>query len=100
MLGDDYSTQDGPCGEIDIMELIGGEGYNDRTVYGTAHWSNNGSHASYGNTSLPNGEMFNDEFHVFSIVWNSNSIKWYVDNSLYPLNIANLSAFHQKFFLF
>ncbi|HAF46274.1 MAG TPA: glycoside hydrolase [Cryomorphaceae bacterium] len=101
MLGDDYSTAGWPsCGEIDIMELIGGEGYNDRTVYGTAHWSNNGSHASYGgNTSLPNGEMFNDEFHVFSIVWNSNSIKWYVDNSLYhTLNIANLSAFHQKFF--
>ena len=101
MLGDDYSTAGWPsCGEIDIMELIGGEGYNDRTVYGTAHWSNNGSHASYGgNTSLPNGEIFNDEFHVFSIVWNSTSIKWYVDDLLYHnLNITNLSAFHQKFF--
>lgn len=101
MLGDNFSTDGWPtCGEIDIMELIGGEGYNDRTVYGTAHWSNNGSHAEYGgNTSLPNGEKFNDEFHVFSIVWNSSSIKWYRDNMLYhSMNIGSLSAFHQKFF--
>ena len=48
MLGDNFSSAGWPtCGEIDIMELIGGDGYNDRTVYGTAHWSNNGSHAEY-----------------------------------------------------
>ena len=101
MLGDNFSSAGWPtCGEIDIMELIGGEGYNDRTVYGTAHWSNNGSHAEYGgNRSLPLGEKFNDEFHVFSIVWNSSSIKWYVDNSLYhTMNTASLTAFQNKFF--
>ena len=101
MLGDNFSSAGWPtCGEIDIMELIGGDGYNDRTVYGTAHWSNNGSHAEYGgNRSLPLGEKFNDEFHVFSIVWNSSSIKWYVDNSLYhTMNTASLSAFQNKFF--
>ena len=101
MLGDNFSSAGWPtCGEIDIMELIGGEGYNDRTVYGTAHWSNNGSHAEYGgNRSLPLGEKFNDEFHVFSIVWNSSSIKWYLDNSLYhTMNTASLTAFQNKFF--
>ena len=101
MLGDNFGSAGWPtCGEIDIMELIGGEGYNDRTVYGTAHWSNNGSHAEYGgNRSLPLGEKFNDEFHVFSIVWNSSSIKWYVDNSLYhTMNTASLTAFQNKFF--
>jgi len=101
MLGDNFGSAGWPtCGEIDIMELIGGDGYNDRTVYGTAHWSNNGSHAEYGgNRSLPLGEKFNDEFHVFSIVWNSSSIKWYVDNSLYhTMNTASLTAFQNKFF--
>ena len=101
MLGDNFGSAGWPtCGEIDIMELIGGDGYNDRTVYGTAHWSNNGSHAEYGgNKSLPLGEKYNDEFHVFSIVWNSNSIRWYVDNSLYhTMNTASLTAFQNKFF--
>jgi hypothetical protein len=101
MLGDNFSSAGWPtCGEIDIMELIGGDGYNDRTVYGTAHWSNNGSHAEYGgNKSLPLGEKYNDEFHVFSIVWNSSSIRWYVDNSLYhTMNTAALTAFQNKFF--
>ena len=101
MLGDNFGSAGWPtCGEIDIMELIGGDGYNDRTVYGTAHWSNNGSHAEYGgNKSLPLGEKYNDEFHVFSIVWNSSSIRWYVDNSLYhTMNTASLTAFQNKFF--
>ncbi|MGA0245482.1 MAG: family 16 glycosylhydrolase [Schleiferiaceae bacterium] len=101
MLGDNFGSAGWPtCGEIDIMELIGGDGYNDRTVYGTAHWSNNGSHAEYGgNKSLPLGEKYNDEFHVFSIVWNSSSIRWYVDNSLYhTMNTAALTAFQNKFF--
>jgi len=101
MLGDNFGSAGWPtCGEIDIMELIGGDGYNDRTVYGTAHWSNNGSHAEYGgNKSLPLGEKYNDEFHVFSIVWNSSSIRWYVDNSPYhTMNTAALTAFQNKFF--
>ena len=100
MLGDNFSTDGWPsCGEIDVMELIGGDGYNDRTVYGTAHWSNNGSHAEHsGNNSLISGK-YNDEFHVFSIVWDSGSIKWYRDDVQYhTLSISNLGAFKKKFF--
>ena len=52
------------CGEIDIMELIG-DGYNDRTVYGTAHWSNNKSCRVWGKQSLPLVEKYNDEFQLF-----------------------------------
>ena len=40
-----------------------------------------------------------DEFHVFSLVWNSSSIRWYVDNSLYhTMNTASMTAFQNKFF--
>lgn len=103
MLGDNISTVGWPsCGEIDIMELIGGAGANDRTVYGTAHWSDNGTHAQQGgNTVLPSGK-FADEFHVFSIVWTPNSITWLMDDVAYnTLNTtpAGLSAFQNKFFL-
>ncbi len=103
MLGDNITTVGWPsCGEIDIMEMIGGAGANDRTVHGTVHWSQNGSHAQFGNSkSLPSGK-FADEFHVFSIVWNQNSITWYLDNVPYntvDISPANMNAFKEKFFL-
>jgi len=103
MLGDNISTVGWPaCGEIDIMELVGGSGANDRTVYGTGHWSDNGTHAQQGgNKVLPSGK-FSDEFHVFSILWNQNSITWLVDDVPYnTLNttLAGLSEFQEKFFL-
>ena len=52
MLGENFSAVGWPsCGEIDIMEMIGGNGYNDRTVHGTAHWESNG-HAEYEGRTL------------------------------------------------
>lgn len=84
MLGSNISTVGWPkCGEIDIMEMIGGTG-KDNKIYGTVHWDNAGSYASYGgNQSLTNGQLFADEFHVFSIVWNASSITWYLDDVKY-----------------
>ena len=102
MLGDNFSTVGWPsCGEIDIMELIGGDGQNDRTVHGTGHWEQAG-HAQYGNSySLTSGK-FADEFHVFSVVWDANSIKWFMDDIQYSqldVTPAELSEFQEKFFL-
>lgn len=103
MLGENIGTASWPnCGEIDIMELIGGGGFNNRTIYGTIHWDDNGSHASYGNgNSLSSGEMFAEEFHVFSIIWDSNSIKFLRDDIQYheaDISPSQLSEFHQNFF--
>ena len=101
MLGDNFSTAGWPsCGELDIMELIGGDGVNDRTVHGTAHWAGNGgAQASHsGARSLPSGK-FADQFHVFSVIWDQGSIKWYIDDVQYhSLNIGSLTAFQQPFF--
>jgi len=103
MLGDNITTTGWPsCGEIDVMELIGGDGARDRTVYGTAHWSDNGAHAQYGNTTVLSSGKYADEFHVFSIIWTQNSITWLRDDVAYnTLDIApaNLSEFKEKFFL-
>jgi beta-glucanase (GH16 family) len=82
MLGANISSAGWPaCGEIDIMELIGT--YPGR-VSGTVHWKNSsGNHDSKGtNYNLSSGD-FSQQFHVFSIVWAQDIIKWYVDDQLY-----------------
>ncbi|MFM7644359.1 MAG: family 16 glycosylhydrolase [Sphingomonadales bacterium] len=103
MLGDNITSAGWPaCGEIDIMELIGGAGANDRTVHGTVHWSNNGTHAQYGGSkTLPSGK-FADNFHVFSITWDANSIHWLLDNVEYhsiDTSPADMAEFREKFFI-
>ena len=84
MLGNEISNVGWPaCGEIDIMELVGHE---PSTVHGTAHWGPQGQGFSnyQGNgTSLSGGEKFSEKFHVFSIIWEPNSIKWFVDDEQY-----------------
>lgn len=99
MLGDNISTVSWPaCGEIDIMELIG---HQPNRVYGTIHWDANG-HAEYGGNKALSSGKFSDEFHVFSIVWDANEIKWLLDGVQYhnvDITPADLSEFHEKFFL-
>ncbi len=104
MLGDDISSVGWPhCGEIDIMEMVGGNisGGGDNVVHGTVHWDNGGSYANYGQSNtLPNG-IFANEFHVFSIVWNEQSITWYRDDIQYnviDITPANMTEFHQNYF--
>ena len=102
MLGSDISTVGWPkCGEIDIMEMIGGGDGRDNKVYGTPHWDN-GQHASYGgNTMLSEGKIFADEFHVFSIVWDAEKIVWYLDDVQYhiiDIRPTELDEFQKEFF--
>ena len=81
MLGANITTVGWPaCGESDIMELVG---TNPGKVLGTWHWkSASGVHASKGaDYNLSSGD-FSQQFHVFSIVWAPDIIKWYVDDQL------------------
>lgn len=104
MLGSNFSTMGWPkCGEIDIMEMIGGSG-RENTVHGTLHWDNNGSYActcdQSNDYSLSSG-TFSDEFHVFSIIWDNQKIEWYVDDNLYKtvdISPTDLSEFQENFF--
>jgi len=102
MLGSNITLLDWPaCGEIDIMEMIGG-GSGDKTVYGTAHWDQAGRHESAGGNKPLSDGIFNDAFHVFSIVWTAASIKWYIDDvEYYTIDITptQFAAFHKDFFL-
>jgi hypothetical protein len=91
------------CGEIDIMEMIGGSG-RENTVYTTLHWDDGNGHAQYGLYYTAAGKTFHEKYHVFSIIWDETQIRSYVDNQLFftiDITPAALSEFHQKhFFIF
>lgn len=102
MLGESFSEVGWPaCGEIDIMEMIGGDG-RENTVHGTVHWDNNGNHAQYGSSySLTTG-TFADDFHTFAIKWNETEIRWFVDGIQYhvvDITPDGLSEFRDEFFI-
>lgn len=103
MLGNNISSVPWPaCGEIDVMELVGGGPGKDNTVHGTIHYDNNGTHANTGGAfTLPSGK-FSDKFHVFSVIWEAGSIKWLVDGvEFYSADISSpaLSELNNHFFL-
>jgi beta-glucanase (GH16 family) len=82
-------------GEIDILELIGSEpGKAHATVhYGPGPGSTNISR-SY---TLP-GATFNDQFHVFSMEWEQDQMKFYIDDNLYStVTKADLGALNYPF---
>ncbi len=101
MLGGNISSVGWPqCGEIDIMEMLGGNN-RENTVYGTLHWDDNGEHASSGESHSLTTETFNDKYHVFSIIWDETKITWYVDDIQFntiDITPAELSEFHQSYF--
>lgn len=102
MLGKNFNTVGWPaCGEVDIMEMVGGTGQ-DNTVYATLHWDNNGENASYGESyTLPNG-IFADDFHLFSVEWDSQKIVAFMDDTQYyqiDITPEQVSEFHQNFFV-
>lgn len=102
MLGTNISSIGWPaCGEIDIMELVGHE---PSTIHGTIHSGPQGQ--GYSNhTGAPynlGSGKFSDEYHVFSIIWEPNSIKWLVDdNQYFSITNADVSGnypFNEQFF--
>jgi hypothetical protein len=81
MLGGNFSQVGWPrCGEIDIMEYLG---HQQSKTHGTVHYYDNGHRYKGGSYSLSGNQSFHDKFHVFTIVWQENSIRWYVDYNLF-----------------
>jgi len=103
MLGQNIDQVSWPaCGEIDIMEMRGGNSGGDSEVYGTAHWGDAaGQHAQFsGKEKLDSGILY-DEFHVYSIEWTDTSIRWYFDGQQYhSMNIQSttMTEFQQEHF--
>ncbi len=82
MLGNNISQLNWPaCGEIDIMELLGHE---PNKSYGTIHWGPAGGGSTHigANYSLSSGD-FSTSFHVFSFLWETDKLTFYVDDVPY-----------------
>lgn len=93
MLGADFSSVGWPrSGEIDIMEMGNSTGISngtqDRHLIGACHWGqgwNGGSYPNYAKaTVIPYG--IQDDFHLFTLVWDSLAVKMYLDLDKYPDN--------------
>ncbi len=82
MLGDDTDKPGWPAeGEIDIMENIGKEpSVIHGTIHGPGYSGDKGISAPF---SLPAGQAFADDFHIFAVEWEPKAILFYVDDHLY-----------------
>ncbi|MFF1820289.1 discoidin domain-containing protein [Kribbella sp. NPDC058245] len=93
MMGSDFLTgRPWPYnGEIDIMEILGREttkGYS--TLHAPAYNGAGGYGGSYG---LPGGADFADDFHTWTMLWNSTGITYQVDGTtVFTVDKAQLEA--------
>lgn len=90
MMGNDWQTVGWPrCGETDILEMGNAEGIKngtqDRFFNGACHWGQGWPNASYARSSTKNYSLQDGEFHLYTCIWDENSIKMYVDLDKQPL---------------
>jgi len=112
MMGDDY-PQAGvgwpKCGEIDILEMGNSgafsKGTQDKYYSGYFHWSNNGNQADYGK-ALTSSYSLQDDFHLWTLTWDPNTISMYLDLDKYPNNspyvsmsTGSIDIFNKPFFV-
>ncbi|MET0634769.1 MAG: family 16 glycosylhydrolase [Chitinophagaceae bacterium] len=88
-------------GEIDIMENIG---HLPKVTYGTLHYGP-GPGSTQSNGSRTNSTNLSDEFHVYSIEWKEDQIKWFLDGQeFYTANKSDMNLggteypFNSEFF--
>lgn len=99
LMGNDYEEVGWPrCGEIDIVEMGNAEGISkgtqERFFNGAAHWGPKWPQASHAQSSTKAYSLQDGEFHLFTLIWDENKFRMYVDldkkpvqNPYYTLNI-------------
>lgn len=98
MLGDNLDTAGWPaCGEIDIMEHKGNQ---LNKIYSTLHYTgHSGGSGDSSNITLSTADA-TSAFHLYTLDWREDVIKFYVDNQLFKTFVNSSSLpFNQKFFL-
>lgn len=96
MLGQNYQTDIWPkSGEIDIMEHVGND---QNTIHSTLHFPGNSGGNGVGKTT--NVPTASTEFHIYSMEWTPEFIKFLVDGKVYH-TFANSAdkPFNADFFL-
>lgn len=101
MLGTDIGEVGWPaCGEIDVMEYVGGD---PTAVHGTVHGP------GYAGVGLgigcrhPAASLLSDRFHTFAVQWQPERLSWSVDGDEYfrvtPDTVPGPWPFDHPFFL-
>jgi beta-glucanase (GH16 family) len=90
MMGNDYDAVGWPkCGETDIMEFghqdAFGPGTQERYFNGACHWGQGWPAASYAKSITLGYSLQDDEFHLYTCIWDENSIAMYVDLDRRPV---------------
>ncbi|WP_340022908.1 family 16 glycosylhydrolase [Paenibacillus sp. FSL K6-1096] len=69
-------------GEIDIMEA---KGRLPGTTSGAVHFGGQWPVNKYiaGEYHFPQGQTFSNDYHVYSMVWEEDNVKWYVDGKFF-----------------
>ncbi|MGH2648343.1 MAG: family 16 glycosylhydrolase, partial [Ginsengibacter sp.] len=81
MLGNNFAQAGWPgCGETDIMELIG---KNPKQIVGSFHWKKGDGTEGTVNNVFNAPQDFSQQFHVFSLIWDQDSLKILVDDHVY-----------------
>ena len=91
LLGSDIGKVGWPnCGEIDIVEFLGD---NPNKIYGAVHGPGySGGNGISGNYTTKN-PSFTEDFHTFGVVWDDESISFYVDDKIYhAISKASISS--------
>ena len=91
MLGSDIGSVGWPgCGELDIMEHVG---FEPNITHGAMHGPNYSGNTPFAGTNYLN-EPVNAGYHVYAIEWNSTSVRWFMDGTLfYTVNRSQVQSF-------
>ena len=91
MMGNDYDQVGWPrCGEIDILEMGNSNGIKnntqDRYFNGACHWGfyKDGAYPNYAKASTWSYSLQDDEYHLYTMIWDEKKISMYVDLDKYP----------------
>lgn len=90
LLGKNISSVGWPrCGEIDVLEMGNKAGITagtqDRYFNGACHWGyyEDGWYPMHAKATT-NAYSIQDDFHLFTMIWDDESIKMYLDLDVYP----------------
>jgi beta-glucanase (GH16 family) len=88
------------CGEIDIMEMIGG-GINDQTTHGSLHYINNQGKDPGPTYSYTMSSPLSNDFHIYEVEWTPSSFTWKIDGISYGTKLmeADMEEFSKPFFI-
>lgn len=89
MMGNDFDDVGWPaCGETDILEMGNSEGVRngvqDRYFNGACHWGEKWPNQSYAKASTKNYSLQDGQFHLYTLIWDENTVKMYVDLDRIP----------------